>query len=95
MLNQIMTIVISVLFCGTLVVSVNPAASVEEQRHAISLPDNFRLPNSLCMSMLCFRPCLCSSYRDHRGCDTCNCRPYDGSGCGDDLGNSLISILIE
>ena len=86
MLNQIMTIVISVLFCGTLVVSVNPA---------ISLPDNFRLPNPLCMSMLCFRPCLCSSYRDHRGCDTCNCRPYDGSGCGDDLGNRLISILIE
>ncbi|CAF3441492.1 unnamed protein product [Rotaria sp. Silwood1] len=68
MLNQIIAILISVLLCGTLLVSANPAASVEEQRRAISLPDNFLSPNPFCIPMLCFMPCPCGSYRDHRGC---------------------------
>ncbi|CAF5125431.1 unnamed protein product [Rotaria sp. Silwood1] len=83
MLNQIIAILISVLLCGTLLVSANPAASVEEQRRAISLPDNFLSPNPFCIPMLCFMPCPCGSYRDHRGCGTCNCRPCDGSGWDD------------
>ncbi|CAF4240135.1 unnamed protein product, partial [Rotaria sordida] len=83
MLNQIIAILLSVLLCGTLLVSANPAASVEEQRRAISWPGDFGPSNPFCMPMLCFMPCNCGSYRDHRGCDSCNCRPCDGSGWGD------------
>ncbi|CAF1478037.1 unnamed protein product [Rotaria sp. Silwood1] len=86
MVNQIIVILISVLLCDILLVSANPATSIEEQRRTISLTDNFRLPKSLCRQMLCNKPCFCGSYRDYRGCDTCNCRPCDGSGLGDDWG---------
>ncbi|CAF2334624.1 unnamed protein product [Rotaria sp. Silwood2] len=79
MRNQIIAILVSLLLCGTLLISANPAASVQDQRRAISFPNTFHLPNSFCVPMLCFAPCFCGSRLDSRGCGTCNCLLCDGS----------------
>ncbi|CAF3347445.1 unnamed protein product [Rotaria sp. Silwood1] len=52
--NQIIAILVSLLLCGTLLISANPAASVKDQRRAISRPNIFHLSNPFCVPMLCF-----------------------------------------
>ncbi|CAF0745836.1 unnamed protein product [Rotaria sordida] len=79
MRNQIIAILVSLLLCGTLLISANPAASVQDQRRAISFPNKFPLSNPFCIPMLCFAPCMCGSQPDFRGCESCSCLPCDGS----------------
>jgi len=80
MRNQIIAILISLFLCEALLVSANPAASVEEQRRDILNPDIFKWQKPFCAPVLCFVACMCGSHRDSRGCNTCSCLPCDGSG---------------
>jgi len=78
--KQIIAILVSFLLSTTLLVTANPAASVEEQSRSISFPNKFQLPKSFCMPVLCYAPCMCGSYLDTHGCDTCSCLPCNGEG---------------
>ncbi len=77
--NQVLAILVSLLLYATVLVSANPAASIEEQHRAISLPNKFQLPNSFCIPVLCYIPYRCGSRLDTRGCSTCDCLPCDGN----------------
>lgn len=79
MYNQIITIFVSLLLGTTLMISANPAVSIEKQRRAISFLNTFKSSNSFCVPVLCYAPCVCGSYLDTRGCDTCSCLSCDGS----------------
>jgi len=79
MRSRAIAILVSLVLCDILLVSANPTASIEEQHRAISIPDKPQLPNSFCIPVLCYAPCICGSRLDARGCNTCSCLPCDGS----------------